>query len=114
MSNLVSYTKEGTQIGMFDNRVLRIFRPKRKKVAGVQRRLHKEELHNLYTSPNIIRVIKSRKMRWEHAANMGQVRNVSGTDHSADLGVGRYGLNASESGQGPVAGSCEGGNEPLC
>jgi len=49
---------------VFENRVVRrIFGPKREKVAGGRRRLHNEELHNLYTSPNIIRVIKSRRMR---------------------------------------------------
>jgi hypothetical protein len=47
-----------------ENRVLRrIFRPKREEVAGGWRRLHNEDLHNLYTSPNIIRVIKSRRVR---------------------------------------------------
>jgi hypothetical protein len=44
-------------------RVRRIFVPKRKEVAGGWRRLHNEELHNLYASPNIIRVMKSRRMR---------------------------------------------------
>jgi hypothetical protein len=55
-----------------ENRVLRrIFGPARKEVAGGWRRLHNEELHNLYDSPNIIRVIKSRKMRWTgHIARM--------------------------------------------
>jgi hypothetical protein len=49
---------------MFENRVLRrIFGPKREEVAGGWKRLHNEELHNLYTSPNIIRVIKSRRVR---------------------------------------------------
>jgi hypothetical protein len=49
---------------VFQNRVLRrIFGPKREEVAGGWRRLHNEELHNLYTSPNIIRVIKSWRMR---------------------------------------------------
>jgi hypothetical protein len=48
---------------MFENRVLRrIHGPKREEVAGGWRRLHNEELHNLYASPNIIRVIKSRRM----------------------------------------------------
>jgi hypothetical protein len=46
---------------VFENRVLRsIFGPKREEVAGGWRRLHNEELHSLYVSPNIIRVIKSR------------------------------------------------------
>jgi hypothetical protein len=54
---------------MFKNKVLRIFGPKREEVAGGWRRLHNEELHNLYTSPNIIRLIKSRRTRWaEHVA----------------------------------------------
>jgi hypothetical protein len=49
---------------MFQNRVLsRVFGPKREEGVGNWRRLHNEELHNLYTSPNIIWVIKSRKMR---------------------------------------------------
>jgi hypothetical protein len=49
---------------VFENRVVRrIFGPKREEVAGGRRRLHNEELHNLYTLPNIIRVIKSRRMR---------------------------------------------------
>jgi hypothetical protein len=52
---------------VFGNRVLRrIFGPKRDRVTGVGvgRRLHNEELHNLYSSPSIIRIIKSRRMRW--------------------------------------------------
>jgi hypothetical protein len=49
---------------VFENRVLRrIFWPNKEEVAGGWRRLHNEELHNLYTSPNIIRVIKSRRIR---------------------------------------------------
>jgi hypothetical protein len=44
---------------------------------GDWRRQHSEELHNLYTSPNIIRVIKSRRIKWEgHVSRMGQMRNV--------------------------------------
>jgi hypothetical protein len=49
---------------VFENRVLRrIFRPRRVEVTGDWRELHNEELHNLYPSPNIIRMIKSRRMR---------------------------------------------------
>jgi len=43
---------------------LRVFGPKREEVAGGWRRLHNEELHNFYTSPNVVRVIKSGRMRW--------------------------------------------------
>jgi hypothetical protein len=50
---------------MFENRVQRrIFGQKRDKVTGEGRKLHSEEIHNLYSSPNIIRQIKSRRMRW--------------------------------------------------
>jgi hypothetical protein len=58
---------------VFENRVLRgIFGPKRDEVTGGWRKLHDEELNNLYFSPSIIRVIKSRRMRWAgHAARMG-------------------------------------------
>jgi hypothetical protein len=50
---------------VYENRVLRkIFEPKRQQVAGGWRRLHKEELHNLYMSPNIIRMVKSWRLKW--------------------------------------------------
>jgi hypothetical protein len=63
---------------VFEKRVLRsIFGPKKEKVTGGWRRLHNEELHNLYTSPDIIMVIKSRKMRWAgHVVQMGEMRNA--------------------------------------
>jgi hypothetical protein len=62
---------------VFENRVLRrIFGPKREEVAGGWRRLHNGELHNLHTSPNVIRAINSRRMRWVgHAARMGEMRS---------------------------------------
>jgi hypothetical protein len=65
---------------VFENRVLRrIFGPKRDDVPGGWRKLHNEELHNLYSSPSIIRIIKSRRMRWAgHVARMGAKRNVDG------------------------------------
>jgi hypothetical protein len=58
---------------VLENRVLRrIFRPKRDEVTGGWRKLYNEELHNLYSSPSIIRVIKSRRMRWAgHVTRMG-------------------------------------------
>jgi len=63
---------------VFENMVLRrIFGPRRDEVMGEWRRLHKEELNDLYSSPNIVRVIKSRRMRWDgHVACMGEERGV--------------------------------------
>jgi hypothetical protein len=59
-------------------RVLRgLFGPKTDGVTGGWRKLHNEELHNLYSSPSIIRIIKSRRMRWTgHVARMGEKRNM--------------------------------------
>ena len=55
----------------------RIFGPRSDEVTGELRRLHNEELHDLYCSPNIVRVIKSRRMRWAgHVACMGEERGV--------------------------------------
>jgi hypothetical protein len=61
---------------VFENRVLRrIFGPKRGEATGDWRRLHNEELNDLYSSPNIIRVIKSRRMRWAgRVVRMGEKR----------------------------------------
>jgi hypothetical protein len=63
---------------VFESKVLRrIFGPKRDEVTGDWRKLHNEELHNLYSSPNIIRMIETRSMRWTgHVARMGETRNA--------------------------------------
>ena len=63
---------------VFENRILRrIFGPK-KDENGKRRRLHNEELHSLYRSPNIVRVIKSRRLRWTgHVARMEEGRSAS-------------------------------------
>ena len=63
---------------VLENRVLgRIFGPRRDEVTGEWRKLHSEELNDLYCSPNIVRVIKSRRMRWAgHVARMGESRGV--------------------------------------
>jgi hypothetical protein len=66
--------REEHRLRVFENRVLRrISGPKRDEVIGGWRKLHNEELHNLYSSPSIIRIIKSRRMRWAgHVARMGR------------------------------------------
>jgi hypothetical protein len=66
------------RLRVFENRVLRrIFGPKRDEVTGEWRRLHNEELNYLYSSPNIIREFKSRRMRWAgHVARMGEGRGA--------------------------------------
>ena len=63
---------------MFENRVLRgVFGPKRDKITGEWRKLHNEELRDLYSLPNIVRVVKSRRMWWAgHVARMGEERGV--------------------------------------
>jgi hypothetical protein len=65
--------REECRLRVFENRVLRISGPKRDEVTGEWRRLHNKELYALYSSPNIIRVIKSRRLRWGgHVARMGR------------------------------------------
>ena len=63
---------------MYENRVLRrVFGPKRDEVTGEWRKLHNEKLSDLYPLPNIVRVVKSRRMRWTgHVARMGEGRGV--------------------------------------
>jgi hypothetical protein len=63
---------------VFENRVLRrIFGPKRDEVRGEWRKLHNEELRDLYSSPSIIRIIKSRRMRWAgYVARIGRRRGT--------------------------------------
>jgi hypothetical protein len=88
--------REEHRLRAFENRVLRIFGPKREE-DGSWRKLHNDELHRLYFSPNIVRVIKSRRMRWAgHVAHMGRgdvftgfwLGGPKGRDHWEDLGVG--------------------------
>jgi hypothetical protein len=70
--------REEHKLRVSENRVLRrIFGEKRDGLTGVGRKVHNEELHNLYSSPSIIRIIKSRRVRWVgHVARMGEKRNV--------------------------------------
>jgi hypothetical protein len=117
----------------------RIFGPKRDEVTGEWRKVHNGELHNLYSSPDIIRQIKSRRMRWTgHVARMGEGRNVyrvlvgkpEGKDHLKDqgvdwrtgskwpvgrvVGVGGCGVDSPGLGSGSLSGCCEFGDEPSC
>jgi hypothetical protein len=70
--------REEHRLRVFENRALRrMFGPKRDEVTRGWRKLYNEELHNLYSCPSIIRMIKSRRMRWTgHVARMGEKRNV--------------------------------------
>jgi hypothetical protein len=67
-------------VRVFENRVLRrIFGPKRDEVSGEWRKLNNKELHDLYSSPSIIRITKSRRIRWAvHGAQIGEKRNAYG------------------------------------
>jgi hypothetical protein len=122
----------------FESRLLwKIFGLKKEQVGGGWRRLHNKELHNLYASPNVVRVIKARRIRWAaYVARMGAIINVcktlvakpegkrshgkfrlGGEDnnriHLREIGWGDVcGLDSFGSGYGPVTGSCEHGNEP--
>jgi hypothetical protein len=70
--------REEHRLRVFENRVLRrIFGPKRDEVTGEWRKLHNKELRELYSPPSIIRIIKSRRMRWAgHVARMEEKRNA--------------------------------------
>jgi hypothetical protein len=70
--------REEHRLAVFEERVLRgIFGPKRDEMIGGWRKLHNEELHNLYSSPSIMRMIKSRRMRWPgHETRMGEKKNA--------------------------------------
>jgi hypothetical protein len=83
VQNLLSWfltLREEHRLRVFENRVLRrIFEPKRDEVMGGWRKLHYKELHDLYSSPSIIRMIKSGRMRWAgYVARMWEKRNVCG------------------------------------
>jgi hypothetical protein len=70
--------REEHRLRVFENRVLRrIFGPKGDEVTGGWRKLHNEELHNVYSSPSIIRMVNSRRFRWRgHIARMGKKREA--------------------------------------
>jgi hypothetical protein len=70
--------REEQRLRVFENRVMRgIIGPKRDEATGDWRRLHNEELSDLYSSPNVIRVIKSRRMRWAgHVVRMGEKKGA--------------------------------------
>ena len=72
------FLREERRLRVFENRVLRrVFGPKRDEVTGEWRKLHNEELRDLYSLPNIVRVVKSRIIRWAgHVTLMGEGRGV--------------------------------------
>ena len=70
---MVSYNKEKCRLRVFENRILRRITELRTDANGECRRLQNEELHSLYRSPNIVRIFKSRRLRWVgHIAKIGE------------------------------------------
>ena len=81
--NVIQYSlllRDERRLRVFENRVLRrVFGPKRDEVTGEWRKLHNEELSDLYSLPNIVRVVKSGRMRWAgHVARMGRGKLCTG------------------------------------
>jgi hypothetical protein len=127
--------REEHRLRVFENRVLRrIFGPKRDEVTGEWRKFHSEELHKLYSSPDVIRQVKSTEVKANevggacgtHGRGEKSIQGFGGKAHLEDQGVGwkmgsewflgrlawRGGLDSIGSGQGSVAGCCECGDEP--
>jgi hypothetical protein len=76
--------REGRRLRVFENRVLRVFGPTKDDATREWRKLHNEELNDLYYLPNIVRVVKSRRMRWAgHVARMGEERGAHGVGAEA-------------------------------
>jgi hypothetical protein len=121
--------REEHRLRVFENRVVRrTYEPKRDEIIGGWRKLLNDEHHNLYSSPNIIRMMKSRRMRWAgHVTHVAEKRNTysillrkpEGKTRVEDLDTGRWiqkwilekqaaghGLNSSGSGWRAVASSC--------
>ena len=105
--------REESRRWVFENKVpRRIFGPKRDEATREWRKLHNEQLNDPYCSPNIFRVIKSRRIRWRgHVTRMGERRVVYKVLVGKPEGKKGHGLDRSGSGYEQEAGTCESGNE---